>query len=118
MIHETGIAESRHPGEVIVLRVIHAARASESPLGDGNAQVVVEWREVGPATWISHRWLERIGDGIGPPPFRVDAPVSIRIGDGAGDVAQRRPPRWRAPAVEARTLRRDVLVEIRHRVPR
>ena len=80
VILKSGIAELRHPGVAVVLRVVHAARAAESPFGDRNAEVIVEAREVRAAAGIAHRRLGGVGHGARAPPLAVDAALAVRIG--------------------------------------
>ena len=113
MIQESGVAEFRHPREIVILRVIYAARAAESPFGDRNAEMVVEGREVRAATGITHRRLERVRHRVRATPLFVHAAAAIRIRHGTRDVPYRGAQRGRATPAEAGSLRRDVLIEVR-----
>src|SRR5947208_10221593 len=65
-ISESGIAEIRHPVEVIEFGMIDAVRALEAEIGRGHAEVLEKRRVVGAAAELAHggvRWFEALADG-------------------------------------------------------
>src|SRR5712691_2916820 len=86
---EVRIAELRHPMIRIVRRVIDTLRSPKTPIGDWDAQMVVESGEVGASTGVAHLWLERIRRQVGAfPPDVVHAALVARIGYLLSDIAQ------------------------------
>ena len=94
--------------------MIHATRSPKTPLGDGNTEVVIEPGKVGSAARVAHRRFGGIRHRARSTPLGVHAALPVRIGNGAGNVAQHRAQRRGAAAAKANALRRDVLIEIRN----
>src|SRR5260370_15486290 len=91
------IAELRHPMVGIVLRVVNARGTVKPDFRGGNAEVVVEPRQIGSATQIAKRQRRRVTLGLREPP-RVHASPPRGVSHPARPLPDQRPePPWSAP---------------------
>src|SRR6202171_86880 len=92
---EIRISELRHPMVGVVSGVVDTLRSAKAPIRDWNSKMIVETREIGAATGITHLWLKGVGCEIRPfSPDIVNAALMARVRHLLGNVAQQRTQRW------------------------